>query len=124
MEEQYEISLGEALSEFEAAVRRTSNGTLTPIHPVKDFEKMCVVFCMWKRVMRGDERAISMLSVAEARLLFLEFTIEFNNVRLPIEFYRAFPEASEVGRLPQSSALRRVLEATNTRDLFAQELHK
>jgi hypothetical protein len=120
MDEKYEASLHEAFTEFEKSLER-STSAFTPLHPVRDFEKNCVVFCMWKRVLRGDERPICRLAVSEARQLFCEFTIEYNNLRLPIEFYRAFPEAAEVERLPPGSALRRVLEATHTRDLFAQD---
>ncbi|CUG93255.1 Hypothetical protein, putative [Bodo saltans] len=120
MNEKYETSLCDALSEFDKSLDR-STSAFTPIHPVRDFEKSCVVFCMWKRILRKDERAICKLPISEARQLFCEFTVDFNNMRLPIEFYRAFPEATEFERLPSGSALRRVLEATHTRDLFAQD---
>lgn len=116
----YDVALEEALSEYESALGRATKA-LKPVHPVRDFEKLCVVFCMWKRLLRSDERAICHLSVLEARQLFVEFTVEYNSVRLPIEFYRAFPEAEEVGRLPEGSALRNVLEATHARDLFSRD---
>jgi hypothetical protein len=116
----YDALLRDALTHYEAALGRV-NSAVTPIHPTRDFEKMCVVFCMWKRLMRGDQRAICCLTAKEAHHMFVEFAIEFNDFRLPIEFYRSFPEAAEVSRLPAESALRRVLEATHTRDLFSHD---
>jgi hypothetical protein len=64
-----------------------------PVHPIKDFTMRPILFRHWLRQTRREQRHFADMRLIEARLLFAEFSMDFNQRNLSFDYYRQCPEA-------------------------------